>query len=599
MAKLAYMCDFETTTDPSDCRVWAACAVEIDSGNVAHLSNSIDAFMAWLEETNGKYYFHNLRFDGEFILSWLLRKGYRHVTNESKATPEGCFQTLINDMGIWYKLVICFKRSKRKLIKVEIFDSVKKIPFPVRKIAKDYGLPMAKGSIDYTLPRPEGWEITPEEREYIETDCRIVQQALLYQLNEGMTRITIAADALKYYKETMAGRFDYFFPVLPKSLDDDLRRAYKGGYTWCNPRYAGKVVDRGIILDVNSLYPSVMRYELLPIGYPIYFEGKYEPDELFPLYICRIRTSFTLKSGHIPCVQIKNSYFSETEYLTSSTVKIDGHNEMIEVELTMTNVDLELFLDHYDVHTIEYRFGFKFRAMHGLFDEYIDTWMRVKETAPAHSAQRAIAKLYLNSLYGKFARSTEQLDSVPYMSPDGVVRYYKRYEPQRDRFGQLMFDDRGYLIYARGEDGLKIPRDPEIIDPIYTPVGCFITAWARNKTIRSAQRVYDRFIYADTDSLHLVGTEIPEGLEIHPTKLGAWDHEATFTRAKYLRAKTYLDEIDGKLKLTCAGYSQPESGHGIERFEDFYVGRVLKGKKLPRRVPGGVVLEDVDFEIRG
>lgn len=72
--------------------------------------------------------------------------------------------------------------------------------------------------------------------------------------------------------------------------------------------------------------------------------------------------------------------------------------------------------------------------------------------------------------------------------------------------------------------------EKELRKPIYIPVGAFITAWARNITISSAQTVYDRFLYADTDSLHLMGTELPENLDIDKVKLGAWKHEATFRR---------------------------------------------------------------------
>lgn len=609
-SKRMYMCDFETTTDPADCRVWAACAVDMETGEVAHLSNSIESFIKWILDTGScKLYFHNLRFDGEFIMSWLLRNGFRHISNETRAIPEGCFKTLINDVGAFYKISICFKRKGKRIILCEIQDSLKKLPFPVRKIAKDFGLSMAKGEIDYTLPRHPGWEITDEEQEYIRTDCQIVQQALKFQLDEGMLKMTIASDSLNYYKQIMGNRFEYWFPVLPKELDDDLRKAYKGGFTWCNPRYQGQTVMGGCVFDVNSLYPYCMRHKLLPYGYPVFFEGKYEPDEKYPLHISRIRCAFRVKPGHIPCVQIKGSYFAETEYLTSSEVMMDdGTMDMVAIELTMTSVDLALLLDHYDVFDMEYISGFKFKAQYGMFDEYIDHWMEVKKTAPAGSAQRAIAKLYLNSLYGKFASSTEQLSSIPYLAPDGVVRYYKRFEPKRDKRGELMFDALGRLELERDEEGRPVPVQPEIIDPVYTPVGCFITAWARDKTIRSAQAVYDRFIYADTDSLHLEGTELPEGLEVHPVNLGAWKHEGNFTRGKFIRAKTYMEEIDGQVHVTCAGmpdnvkyYDPNDPGDRPEyhpTWETFERGAKFPGKLLPKRVPGGVVLVPVDFTIK-
>ena len=596
MAKM-FMCDFETTTDLNDCRVWATCAVSLEDGQVAHLSNSMDSFIEWILKTGScKLYFHNLKFDGEFIISWLLSNGYEHVSNEQKTVPEGAFQTLISDMGQFYKIKVCFLRKGKKLINCEIFDSLKKLPFSVKQIAKDFGLSMAKGEIDYGKPRELGYEITEAEREYIVTDCQIVQEALKYQLNEGMKKMTIAGDALSYYKNMVGRCFEYWFPTLPKILDDDLRKAYKGGFTYCNPRYAGKDIGEGVTLDVNSLYPSCMYYNLLPYGYPVFFEGKYKPDPMYPLYIARIRCAFRVKPDHIPMMQIKRGIFQETEYLESSEMDFDGYKELMVVDLTLTSVDLELFLAHYETFDLEYISGYKFKGQVGMFKEYIDHWMEIKATAPKNSAQRAIAKLYLNSLYGKFASSTERLQKVPYMAPDGVVRYYCNHEPLRDREGNYCFDERGRIMYQTDEKGYPVQRLPEIIDAVYTPVGAFITAWARYKTITSAQAVYDRFIYADTDSLHLIGPDLPEGLEIHPTKLGAWDHEGTFTKARFLRAKTYMETFDGKNKVTCAG--MPDNVKQGVTYENFHYGATFPGKLLPKRVKGGIVLEAVDFTIK-
>ena len=124
----------------------------------------------------------------------------------------------------------------------------------------------------------------------------------------------------------------------------------------------------------------------------------------------------------------------------------------------------------------------------------------------------------------------------------------------------------------------------------------FITAWARYKTITSAQSVYERFIYADTDSLHLVGTDLPENLEIDPTKLGAWKHESTFTRARFIRQKTYMEEIDGKINITCAG--MPKQCYSHVTWENFREGNSFEGKLMPKRVVGGIVLTETDFTIK-
>ena len=76
--RMKLMADFETTTDPEDVRVWAGCAVDIDTLEVVHIGNNLDSFMEFLSNKNSVCYFHNLKFDGEFILHWLFTHALHH-----------------------------------------------------------------------------------------------------------------------------------------------------------------------------------------------------------------------------------------------------------------------------------------------------------------------------------------------------------------------------------------------------------------------------------------------------------------------------------------------------------------------------------------
>lgn len=544
--------DFETTTNKNDVRVWAACAVDIETGETVHISNSIESYFDWLKDKNTVCFFHNLKFDASFLLNYLLTHGYQH----SDHPEEKCFETLITDTGVFYSITVYFEKLNKKWKKVVFYDSLKKLPFPVKTIAKAFQLPMAKGSIDYDAPRPIGHELTDEEREYIQDDCRIVAAALKIQIGEGLTKMTNASDALNSFKGIIGkDRFERTFPVFPIELDEDIRRAYKGGFVYLNPKYRGYRGLKGVTLDVNSLYPWAMYNCLLPYGYPIFFEGEPEFDERYPLSIVRLQCEFTLKKDHIPTIQLKNNRaFIETQYLTSSNGEI--------VQMTLTNVDLQLFLEHYDVLNLEYIAGWKFKGQVGIFKDYIDHWMKIKETTTG--AKRQLAKLMLNSLYGKFATNPKSRKKTPYLDEDDVVRYHV--------------------------------SDLEERDPVYTAMGAFITAYAREKTIRAAQAHYDRWIYCDTDSLHLIGEELPEDLEIHPTHLGAWAHEATFTDSIFVRPKTYCELIDGKLKVTCAG--MPDNVKEQVTLDNFHSGAAFGGKLMPRSYKGGIVLESTTFTIK-
>lgn len=552
---MLYTADFETTTDPKDCRVWAYGICEIGKPENFIYGNNITDFMEWCKKNPATYYFHNLKFDGEFILCWLFENGYKHVgVIEDLNTKTFC--SLISDKGQFYSLEICFERKGKKLNKTIIYDSLKILPFGVEQIAKGFNLPISKLEIDYDEYREEGHILTTEEVDYLRNDVDIVARALHTIFEQGLTKMTQGSNALFDYKRIVTAKnFDKWFPI--PDYDYDIRQSYKGGFTYCSPRFQGKDIEEGIVLDVNSLYPSVMYYCPLPYGEGKCFKGKYKEDKIYNLYVQMLTCQFELKENHIPTIQLKNNLsFIPTQYLDSS----DGED----VTLCLTSVDLELFLEHYEVYNVEWHSGWKFKSTIGLFKDYIDKWNAVKmeSTLNGNQAMRTLAKLMLNSLYGKFALNPNVQSKIPWY-------------------------DNGIVKYKLGEK--------ETRNPIYIPVGAFITAWARHKTISSAQKVYDRFLYADTDSLHLIGTEIPD-LEIDPVKLGAWKHESTFTRARFLRQKSYIEEIDGKLHITCAG--MPERCYKYVTWDNFRTGMSYEGKLQMSHVEGGIVLKDIDFTIK-
>ena len=85
-------------------------------------------------------------------------------------------------------------------------------------------------------------------------------------------------------------------------------------------------------------------------------------------------------------------------------------------------------------------------------------------------------------------------------------------------------------------------------------------------------------------------------LEIHDTKLGAWAHESHFEKAKFLRSKCYLEQIDGELCPTVAG--MPDSCYENVNFDNFCLGSEFSGKLRMKRVEGGIVLVDTPFTIK-
>lgn len=119
------------------------------------------------------------------------------------------------------------------------------------------------------------------------------------------------------------------------------------------------------------------------------------------------------------------------------------------------------------------------KAYVGMFKEYIDKWISKKNqaTIEGNAGQRTTSKLMLNSLYGKYATSLEVQSKIPYLEDD-IVRYT--------------------LSEKEEKNGL------------YLPVASFITAYAREITIRTSGAIKeysinkygkDMYIYSDTDSI--------------------------------------------------------------------------------------------------
>ena len=108
--QLKYVGDFETTTNPDDVRVWASCLVNIDTLDTAFIGNNIESFFDYLKDKNSIVYFHNEKFDGEFILSYLLSHGFKH----SRKHEAGTFDTLITDEGVFYSITVYFEKKNKK-----------------------------------------------------------------------------------------------------------------------------------------------------------------------------------------------------------------------------------------------------------------------------------------------------------------------------------------------------------------------------------------------------------------------------------------------------------------------------------------------------
>lgn len=581
-----FTADFETTTDENDCRVWAWAVCEIGSPENFWYGNSIDTFFDFLSVHDGDtFYFHNIKFDGEFCVNYMYRNNYEYI-EDTEHPKEYSFNALISSMGAWYSLDIYMKRKGKRFVHVKLSDSLKILNFSVADIAHSFELPISKLELDYNEFRPVGHKLTPHEVDYIRNDVEIMARALDVMFKQGHTKMTIGSDALEYYKNTVSD-FKFYYPELPPAMDAEIRESYKGGFTYLSPKYAGVKVGHGITLDINSMYPAQMYNEPLPVFEPKRFDGKYKYDPDYPLYVIMFNCRFDLKKGRIPSIQLKrNTMFRPNEYIESTNGEI--------VTLTLTSVDYDLFREQYNVRDLEFIGGYKFKAIKGLFKKYIDHFMKMKiESKKAgNKPQTLIAKLFLNSCYGKFGTNPNGGRKIP----------------------RIVNDTLAYEMKPVVEGERKA---------VYIPTATFITSYARAFIIRSSQMVrdwslknkgYDAYVYSDTDSMKVLLDkddleQLKDVIPIDDYELGKWAFEEEWIAGKWLRQKCYIEQYeDGTIHATIAGL--PKRLAPLINFDNFHYGfstaeldpqKVAEhgGYKLKyKHVEGGVILQDTDFTIK-
>ena len=636
-----YVADFETTVykGQENTEAWAAAIVEFYTENVVVL-NSIDLFFDKILGFNGNsiIYFHNLKFDGEFILSYLLTNGYVHRFNKTEEINDGFFTDKkhlknkefiysISSKGLWYSITL-----KNGVNFIEFRDSYKLIPASLKRIGESFNTKHKKLNIKYSGFREAKGVITQEEKDYISNDVLVIKEALEIMHKQGHTSLTIGACCLQEYK---AGCMFYdYYQSLPNLYEIEIppdtfgvdnvgkyiRRSYRGGWCYVVNEKRGIKYRNGITLDVNSLYPSMMHSEsgnVYPIGKPQFWVGNYIPDEAKKddkYFFVRIKTQFLLKENKLPCIQVKGSpFYRANEWLKTSDVfslvdhkyhstiqGLDGKIKNAYVILTLTQTDFDLIREHYNLYNTEILDGCYFRAVTGIFDEYIDKYREIKMNSKG--AVREIAKLFLNNLYGKMATSTDSSFKYAFIKDDGSLGY-----------------------------NTVIKNDKK---PGYIPIGSAVTSYARNFTIRAAQKNYygaskPGFIYADTDSIHCdIDKNKIKGVDIASDKFCCWKLESEWEMGVFIRQKTYaeLSKETGKWDIKCAGMPDPckklldmsITGEDIDldewsdfnvdeikqflsvkrTIDDFNYGLKIPGKLMPKHIKGGIVLEDTIYTMK-
>ena len=641
-----FMCDFETTVykGQKSTEVWASASVELYTENV-QIFHSIDEQFNYFKSLDCDIiaYYHNLKFDGNFWLSYLLtdlkyEQAYESFNEDGtqgefikeKYMKNNTFRYTISSMGQWYMVTIKVNNHF-----IELRDSLKLLPFSVKQIGKSFKTKHQKLDMEYSGYRYAGCNITDDEKRYIANDVLVVKEALEQLFNDGHDKLTIGSCCVAEYKNSL-GAYDYndLFPALDEftldkniygssNADEYIRHSYRGGWCYLVKGKENIVRHNGVTADVNSLYPSMMHSQsgnYFPIGKPYFWTGNIIPNEAIgenKYYFLRIKTRFYIKENMLPFIQIKGNHLYEgTESLTTSDIldkngnynryykDINGNIKDTAQIMTVTMTDYKLMLKHYELVDFEILDGCWFYSDIGIFDNYINHYAEIKMNSKG--AKRTEAKLFLNNLYGKLASSSNSSFKVAYVKDDDSIGFY------------------------------IVPANNKKVGHIAT--GSAITSYARNFTITAAQKNYygvDKagFIYSDTDSIHCdLPADKIKGITVDPVKFCCWKLESSWDTAIFTRQKTYIEHIthndlipvdEPYNDIKCAGmpqkckdlFNKSMQGYKVKEsdnytqselkfletkrdYNDFKVGLCVPGKLLPKRIKGGVLLVDTTYKMR-
>ena len=588
--KYVYHCvaDFETcytSEDKTNVRVWAWGLLDILTGEYTE-GNQIDTFMDRILTDKNVYDigFHNLKFDGSFIIPKLFKLGFQYIPNDvfmdkwqNGEDVTGYFTHNITTMGQWFSITIAKDKQANKSTPafVHIWDTFKLFPKKLKEIGIQYNTAVKKIEEDstfYDTIRPAGHKLTAEESEYLKADCQVLAFALRQQIERyGTIYRTQASKAFHFFKQActdeagnknyqqkyegikqwkvpnITGLEDYAGATvryLPRNVRNkidqsgvklidafeyyipdyytwsDIKRAYTGGISYVNPIYQEQSINQNLTVLDVN---SMYPYCLrtFPIPFGRFSKVEGKPDfKKGGAWIAGARVSFRLKKES-NLPCIQIKEKYGRKWLREST------DYMKYGEEDPFNEDV-IFFTSVDFET--FRENYDFTVHKWLYHYYFP------------NVANKDGKAFIDPLYHTKKQADNIMTSIEKSFPEDFEDREDYIQAKLDRTESkvLMNSAYGkhgtkYFLYSKDSvfEGADVPvkyvpenrlqRDPQK-DPshYYCPYAAFVTAYARRMLVTAWNSFEGRAVYCDTDSIHFIGTpdDIPSDLPVDRNKTG-------------------------------------------------------------------------------
>lgn len=284
------------------------------------------------------------------------------------------------------------------------------------------------------------------------------------------------------------------------------RECLAGGRTNCCKLYYKAKPDEDIkYIDVVSLYPYVQRTRSYPIGHPDKFTltpeettEKINNDTLFGIVKCVVRPPRNLYHPVLPSKINKKLCFTLCYTCCKKEKQGNCNHNGIKRDIagTWTTAELRKAIEKgYEIITVQEIHHFENRS-DDLFAKYIDFWYTMKYFAKVtkNTALKALAKLYINTLWGKLLENSSKKKTI----------YAKDMKTFMNTL--LSKENKSVTIFPHGENMIEMEflKIPEFTKDNYNNnpyIGSFVTSYARLVLYDALDKLNEKILYYDTDSV--------------------------------------------------------------------------------------------------
>tara|TARA_R110000782_G_scaffold263592_1_gene356316 strand:+ start:7443 stop:9029 length:1587 start_codon:yes stop_codon:yes gene_type:complete len=417
---------------------------------------------------------------------------------------------ILEHIAPWSQLMVINGRlSKFTIGECEFRDSYNILPVPLSAYKKD--------DFDYSRMQ-KGERDKPHNKEaiekYLKNDCVYLHELISQFVNDYGLQLTLAGAALKQWEKIEKQKP----PTTTRNFYGELSPFYYGGRVECFK--TGLIETPFKVIDINSAYPSAMM-ENHPYG-----ETCVSSESLPPTKAETQRAFITLECIAAGCFPFRAKNGLSFPHDNEKRIYTVTGWEFVAAIKNKAITKVKIL----DVITFPEKIN---------FSSYVNHFFKMKNVAKTakDTAGYIFAKLFLNSLYGKFGSNPQKYQE--YMKVN-----YKHIE------AASVVDD--YIYCADMGNGALVskPLSEEKHRYYNLAVAASITGYVRAQMFDSISQCKG-VIYCDTDS---IACEDTGSLELDPAKLGAWDIEAECVRGAVAGKKLYAFEmVGGEYKTASKG----------------------------------------------